>query len=311
MAYVIPYTPRTPTYVVGKRGRTKTVDAPAIDTRPVPVPVERDNYTPEYWHNLQEYAYTKNVLAKYKEEELTPNDRRALAEGRAKVEAEKEISEVARQHGYKPGRMTAAQWSSLADTLETQARGELRYAMQSDRDAAGEKLRGPQNIYMEVGGKTVLARSGARAADARNKVKEINAGTQESATAYMGQQLVKFGYSQKTVEGLDYQKRRRLLAEIGWGVPQKERISGVSREEREHIINNVAATDRLTARAIAVNPRAGEGMETWTYYEQAALKAGQEPHYLPDLAESDTPDYVLRPSQPARPAPEASHYIDF
>lgn len=296
MATVAPvtYRPRSPYPVTGKRGKVKTV---ALNVRPRPVPADsdRDNYTPEYWRALQNYAYEKNFMARFKDEELTPNLRRPLNEARAKVEAERELSDVAREHGYKPGRMTAQQWSELADKLRSQAGDELRYTMESDREAAGNKIRGQADTWAQVGGEARLVRSGATAKQARELTQDINASTKASASAYMKEQLIKFGYDRETVERLDYQKRRRLLAEIGWGAPQAARITGVSKEERERVIYSVADNERLTARAISVNPRAGKGLETWTYYEQAALKAGREPDYLPDLSENNTPNYVLRP----------------
>jgi hypothetical protein len=261
----------------------------------MPVKSDPDDYTPEYWRNRQEYAYTKNLLSRVDEKDLTPADRRALAEARATVEGEKELSDVARQHGYKPGRMTREQWGELSDKLRSQAGDELRYAMESDREAAGNKLRGQADTWAQVGGEARLVRSGASARQAREVTQSINASTKASAAAYMKEQLVKFGYDRATVERLDYEKRRRLLSEIGYGAPQTARITGVSLAERERVINSAADNDRLTARAISVNPRAGKGLETWTFYEQAALKAGREPDYLPDLSENDTPTYVLKP----------------
>ncbi|NJN95675.1 MAG: hypothetical protein HC875_16970 [Anaerolineales bacterium] len=281
--------------IIGKRGRTKIIEAPGnFPARPVPA-INRNDYTPEYWAALQDYAFTKNTLSRYDEKDLSAGDRRSLTEARARVEEEKEISTVAREHGYIPGQMSPRDWSALADELRAEAGDELRYAQESDRQAAGDKLRGKADTWMQVGGEARLVRSGATAKQAREVTQEINAGTKASAAKYMGEQLIKFGYSPETVERLDYQQRRRLLSEIKWGAPQKARIAGVSLAERERVINSVADRDRLTAGAIAVNPRAGKGLETWTYYEQASLKAGREPDYVPDLGENNAPDYVLKP----------------
>ncbi|GIK42367.1 MAG: hypothetical protein BroJett011_62000 [Chloroflexota bacterium] len=285
--------------IVGKRGRTKTVEARTAPARPEPI-INRSDYTPEYWQAVQEYAFVRNTLAKYDESQLSAGDRRTLTEARAHVEEEKEISDVARKHGYVPGRMSPRDWSALADELKSQAHDELRYARQMDRDAAGDKLRGKADTWMQVGGEARLVRSGASAREARAVTQSYNQSTRASAAVYMREQLVKYGYSPETVEKLDYQQRRRLLSEIGWGAPQSNRISGVSLAERERVISSTADRDRMTARAIAVNPRAGQGLETWTYYEQATIKAGQEPGYLPDLGENDAPDYVLKPDQGQR-----------
>lgn len=280
--------------IIGKRGRTKVIETRSAPARPIPA-INRNDYTPEYWAALQDYAFTKNTLAKYDESQLSAGDRRSLTEARARVEEEKEISTVAREHDYIPGQMSPRDWSALADELKPEALRELRYAREDDREAAGDKLRGKADTWMQVGGEARLVRSGASAKQAREVTQEINASTKSSASTYMGEQLIKFGYSPEAVERLDYQQRRRLLSEIGWGAPQKARITGVSLAERERVIHSVADRDRLTARAIAVNPRAGKGLETWTYYEQASLKAGKEPEYLPDLSESNAPDYVLKP----------------
>jgi hypothetical protein len=282
--------------IIGKRGRTKTIEARPAPVRPEPI-INRNDYTPEYWQALQEYAFVKNTLSRYDESQLSAGDRRTLTEARAHFEEEKEISEVARKHGYVPGQMSPRDWSALAEELKNQAYDELRYARQMDRDAAGDKLRGKADTWMQVGGEARLVRSGATAKQAREVTQALNESTKASASVYMREQLVRFGYSQETILPLSYEKRRRLLSEIGLGAPQKARITGVSLAERERIISSVADRDRLTARAIAVNPRAGKGLETWTYYEQATVKAGHEPGYLDDLSENDTPDYIIKPDQ--------------
>lgn len=299
--------PRVRIRTEGKRGRTAVVESAA--PAPTAVTEARDRYTPEYWQALNEQAYVENILARYDESELSEGDRRTLKNARDRVAAEREISDIAREHGYTPGQMTPQDWNRLSDELTDQAVDELRYAARTDREAAGEKLRGQADIWAQVGGEARLVRSGARKKEAQELVARLNKETQAAADDYMGQKLVEYGYNRQQVEALSYTQKRRAIAEIGAGEPQKAKIGGLDRDDRERIVSQATSRQQQAAYSIALNPRAANGLDTWTYGLQAAEKAGNWNVATP-------PDYVLEQDQapgyvkPARTAP-AEDILDF
>jgi hypothetical protein len=115
----------------GKRGRSIEVD------RVFDVPADEEkSYTPEY-HEARKYlAFAQNVYA----HDESPEARRTIANALDAVQAEEEISEAARRRGYNPAQMTKADWSDLSDSLVEQAKEELHYASQLDRESYGHSL---------------------------------------------------------------------------------------------------------------------------------------------------------------------------
>lgn len=255
----------------------------------------KQNLTPEYHQAATELRQALESVRDTPESQWGELDRDFIADARSKVREEMEVSRVAREYGYKPGQMTTQQWGQLSDKLKQDANASLRYAF--ERESAGEKLRGQKDVWMQVGGKAVLSRSGKRKQEAKDLVSRLNRQTKVDADEYMAQSLTKFGYSPATIQGLDYNQKRRLIAEIGHGQLQTGSISGVTIGERRRVMSGVSETDRLGARSTAMNPRAGKGLEQWTFYEQSALKAGREPDLVPDylMDINELPDYVRYP----------------
>jgi hypothetical protein len=255
-------------------------------------------------------------VAGYREDELSEGDRRTLKNAADKVAEEREVSEIARQHGYTPGKMSRENWSDLADDLTTQAKEELKYASESDRQAAGDKLRGKPDEWMQVGGQDMRVRSGASRKEAQTVVKRINEENKEKADSYMTDKLVDYGYDRDTIEPLDYTRKRRLIAEIGHGVKHPARIKGINNEEREQVIDVSSERQQREAQSIALNPRAAKGLETWGYAMQAAERADRwsletPPDYIYDEARAKAPKYVLYPKGDPNYIKPEDDFIDF
>lgn len=270
--------------LAGKGGITQK---PAAVKKPE---LSREDFTPEYWEAKDELGRVENILSRYDRSQLSEGDIKTLKNARDRVTAEREISAKAREQGHTPGRMSTADWSQLADKLVEEAAEQLRFAAKKDREATGEKIRGQANIWAQVGGEARLVRSGGRKREAETLVKRLNRETQAAADDYMLGRLVEYGYQQAEVERLSYTQKRRLIAEIGAGEPQKNNIGQVSRETRRGIVENATPVQRQAAYSIALNPRAGQGLDTWTYGLQAAEKAGRWDLSMP-------PDYVLEQDQ--------------
>jgi hypothetical protein len=309
--YATPTT-RTPIRSTGKRGRQIEVELPR--SRPASASSRPDDYTPQYHEARQYHAYIQNIYSKTPEDQLTANDRRQLATAADAVEQERRISELARQRGYTPGRMSRPEWSELADELRTQAAEDLHHASQQDREAAGEKLRGKADTWAQVGGEARLVRSGASRRQAREAVQNLNAKTAMAADDYMADKLADYGYNPATVDRLNYNQRRKLLAEIGHGERQKGNITGVTAAERDLVISRLSEARQREAREIAMNPRAAKGLETWSFAMIAAEKADRWDLDLPPeyIYERDTAPRYVTTSNPARPAKQQEpEYIDF
>ena len=282
----------------GKRGRVRQIESSATTA----APQNRDDYTPEYWRAQQDEAYTKNVLSKYKESELTASDKASLKKAEDRTSEQKEISDIARSKGYKPGKMSKEDWANLSDDLRQQAKEELRDSSAADREAAGNKMRGKADQWQQVGGQAKQVRSGARKKEAEAHVRNLNQQNKTSADEYMTDKLVSYGYKESTVNNLDYDQKRRLIAEIGHGEAQKSNIGDVSREERKQVIDNATPRQKTDAYNIALNPRAAKGLDTWDYSLIAAEKAGKEdielpPAYIEDEGRATAPKYVKPPKK--------------
>jgi len=277
----------------GKRGRQITVKAFMSEVdRPLS---PGDDYTPEYYDALNYQAYVSNIYAKYTEADLSESDRRTLTSAADAVRQEREISDTSREYGYKPGQMTQQDWGDLSGALVTKAKSELKYSTSTDRQAAGDKLRGEADTWMHVGGQSRLVRSGASKKQARIEVGRLNRQTQQDADEFMTQKLVLFGYKPETIDPLTYDKKRRLLAEIGQGQTLTT-ITGVNREERQMVVKSAGDMRRREALEVALNPQAARGLETWTFAMQAAEKAGRydidtPPAYILD---ENIPAYIRR-----------------
>lgn len=305
-------TPAAKIRSIGKRGRQIDIDLPR--SRP-PVPKNsRDNFTPQYHEARQYQAYIQNVYSQTPPDKLTDNDRRQLSNAADAVEQERQISDLARERGFTPGQMSREQWSDLADQLQNQATKELQHASQQDREAAGNKLRGKADTWSQVGGQARLVRSGATKRQARDVVSKLNAKTALAAEDYMADKLASYGYDPATVEQLNYNQRRKLLAEIGHGERQKGNISGVTTAERDRVISSTSDTRQREAREIALNPRAAKGLETWGFAMIAAEKADRWDLDLPPeyIYERDTAPAYVTTNNPARSKQQpANDYIDF
>lgn len=255
----------------------------------------RRDLTPEYHQAKTELRRAIESVRHTPKGELGELDKEFISDAQSKVAEELELSQVARSAGFTPGKMTKKEWGQLSDKLKQDANDSLKHAF--ERDSAGDKLRGQKDTWMQVGGQAVLGRSGRSQREARDLVSQLNRQTKQDASDYMGQSLTKIGYSPKTIKDLDYSQRRRLLAEVGHGQLQHGSISGVTNSERRQVMGKVSATDRMGARSTAMNPRAGKGLEQWTYYEQSALKAGKQPDIIPDYLMDirELPDYARYP----------------
>lgn len=257
----------------------------------------QDDYSQDYRRARQELNQARKAMGGTPESQWSDLDKEFMADARSKVQEELELSKVAKAAGYSPGNMTAQEWGTLASTLKQEANDDLRHAFETGRQSAGEKLRGKKDIWMQVGGEAKLSRSGKRKQEAKELVSRLNRENKRAADEYMSKNLEKLGYSSKTVQGLDYNQKRRLMAEVGHGQLQSGSIGGVPISERRRVVSAVSEYDRLNARSTAMNPRAGKGMERWTYYEQASLKAGKRPDLIPDylMDIQELPDYVRFP----------------
>lgn len=255
------------------------------------------DYSQDYHAAKTELKQAKKAMGNTPESEWGELDRDFINDAKSRVQEELELSRVAKDAGYTPGKMTKEQWGTLAGRMKDEANDNLRHSFEAGRQSAGDKLRGQKDVWMQVGGQAVLTHSGRSKREAQDLVSRIGKETKNEADEFMGQNLAKLGYSKSTVDNLDYNQKRRLLAEIGHGQTQSGSIGNLSTAERRQIINSTSQPDRMNARSTAMNPRAGKGMEQWTYYEQAAIKAGQTPDLIPDyLMDIDTlPDYVRYP----------------
>ncbi len=213
---------------------------------------------------------------------------------------------MAAGRGFMPGTMRASQWSGLAQKLQQEAFDDLQLATLAERTAAGNRAAGRQFIggdpgkrqFIQLGGQVVERQwAGGSAKEAARRTREINIQTKTSAANWMTEQLMKFGFGD--IRELSFDQKRRLLAEIGHGVAQKNNIGGVSRAERERIIAASRERDKLNARSISINPRAGPGLEKWGHYEMAMVKAGrvEEIEYPPATEEVTLPGYVTTPGE--------------
>jgi len=289
------------------------IPRPAHDKNPFDGQPKATGNTPEY---RQAEIDLKNVKSAYKgdlsHEELMQDSQYKNAYERR--EAEQEISQAARRRGYEPAKMTKAQWSTLADELTTQAKDELRHADQSDRDAVGNKMRGKADTWSQVGGQAMLVRSGASRKQAATAVRGVNQSTKQAADDYMTIKLTDYGYSSHVAGKLTHDQKRRLLAEIGHGEVQKTKMVDLTYEQRHAVVSRVSERRRTEARTMALNPRAGRGLETWGHAMMAAEKADRwdidlPPAYIFDNAQSKAPKYT----QQSKPHPkyQRQEFIEF
>lgn len=282
-----------------------------------PRKLSKDDFTSEYWEAADELSAIEQDGEFYEGE---------LQDARDRLSAEEEVSRVARERGLKPGTMDQRQWKALANQLQSEALEDLRGATKADREAAGNRRVGRRRVsgsddtqFTQLGGQTVERKwTGGSASAARRATQQINKETERAATEYMGRKLVEFGYSPQTTDTLDYNKMRRLMAEIGHGQPQAANIGGVSKAERERVISGLTPRQRAAALEVAYNPRAGAGMDKWLQYELAMVKAGLEGEIQPppDVREDYIPDFVRypgskRPANDTIPSFSDTNEIDF
>lgn len=257
---------------------------------------QQTTYTPEYEEAKRDQERIRQKSGMSHDELMKQDSQYRDATNR--LDQEREISQAAREHGYDPQHMSKKDWADLSDKLADKAKKELRHADESDREAVGHKMRGKADTWSQVGGEARLVRSGASKKQAGDKVRSLNRATRNDADEYMGKRLVEFGYSSEKVDRLSYEQKRRLMAEIGHGEVQKTKVSDISYEERAKVVNSASTYRQRDAKDIALNPRAGQGLQTWGQSMTAAEKAGKDvelpPDYLYDNARKDAPRYVKR-----------------
>lgn len=280
-----------------KRGRQRfTGGTPSEQLAELSIEQRPNDFTPKFFQFKNELEWTKENGEFYEGE---------LQDIQDGLDAEWTISNVASSRGKKPASMTETQWESLADELKEEAAKHLEVATLPGRQAAANRavgrhfIGGKKQEFIQVGGKTVEKKwAGGSAKKASQAIKKINAETRADAIDYMGGKLTEYGYPEQVVGKLGYTQRRRLLAEIGNNQLLPANITGVKRQLREEVLANSTPKTRMESLSIAYNPRAGVGLEKWTHYEMAMVKAGKEQliEYPPDVHESSIPDFVLLPN---------------
>lgn len=265
-----------------------------------PTLTEQERFTPEYFQRVKEHK--ANVEAAEVIREFDENEANAIiAESQDLIRLEEDMSSAARAFGHTPGNMSPEDWLTLSDDLEQETGRLLKFSTEARRAGAGEKLRGPATDIAQVGGQDVLIKNGAiTARDARRIAADLNRETKDRATEYLTGRLVRLGYEYDDVANLNLEQKRRLLAEIGHGVPQKARIGKLPQKARAEAIAKASRKQRLEALAAARQPRTAEGLDMWELYKEATLRGGLDaPPYVPDELWEESgetiPDYVLTP----------------
>lgn len=246
-------------------------------------------YTPEYQTALAELRQVEENGEFFEGE---------LQAARDAVALEEEASAWARRAGLKPSEMSQRDWSRLANDLKREATEDLELARAEDREAAGNRSVNRRRVengdYIQVGGQPIQRKwVGGSRKRAEEATRRINQQTERAAREFMEEKLVGYGYRREQVRDLNYTQQRRLMAEIGNGLPQKANIGQVPRADRERVIFGTPERGQRAAKEVAYNPRAGAGLEKWGGYETAMLKAGREAEieFPPDLRD-DIPEYV-------------------
>src|SRR3990172_2723215 len=252
------------------------------------VRVSLTDFTPGYNETLKEIEQIKRDGEFYDGE---------LKEAQAKLEMEKEISAGLRDLGLSPARMELEDWSRAADKFQDRAFDQLTYATQAQRDAAGNQATGRRFVapgerqIIHVGGQDTEKKwTGGSAAQAQRATQLINERTKTAAHEYMGNRLQEFGF--KDADNLTYEQQRRLFAKIGNGEA-----------------GDVTPQQRADALEIAYNPRAGQGMKLWEFYEISMVKAGRDVEIQPppDNRENYIPSFVTGQKR----AKKVTEEIDF